>query len=171
MKPATLLLTSALALLLASCEIIITNPPVVREPLRVLEATYSSNFQDQNGRFLICDNRTTTLIYRFRYQGELESWRSYLRGQTLGEVKGDRTFYPSSEGVTGFESGYEVIYQMPPYFAPYSAQGELDPQAIDIVPVPQPEIIGASRLHLTLRGVGDDASFVSQDIPVVANCP
>jgi hypothetical protein len=166
------LLLGLLTLLLAGCEVIITGPPA--EPLRVLEATYRSNFQDQNGRYLICDNRTTTLVYRFRYQGDLRSWRSYLRGQTLGDVRGDRTFYPTSQGVRGFESGYEVTYQMPPFFAPYAGgdpSETVTPQAIDVVPVPQPEVIGNTRLHLTLRGVGADATFVSQNIPVVANCP
>ncbi len=160
-------------LLLAGCEIIVTGTPPTPRPLEVLEANYRTNFRDQNGRYLICDNRTTTLIYRFRYQGELESWRSLLRGQKLGEVKGDQTFYPSSRGVSRFESGYEVTYEMGPNFAPYTSDlgTELSPQDIIVVPVPEPEVIGNSRLHLTLSGVGDDARYVSPNIPVVVGCP
>jgi len=167
MKRSALLL---LAGLLGGC-LIITPTPVPE--LNVLEASYSTNFS-ANGEPVICDNRATTLSYRFTYEGELESWTSYLQGQTLGQIKGERTFDPNSEGVSAIGAqGFEVQYVMSPYFAPYNAdpKASLSPQAIVVVPVPQPNEIGATKLFLTLSGSGEEARFVSDAIPVISNCP
>jgi hypothetical protein len=163
--------------LLAGCNIVITPSPT--QPLRVLSANYATNFRTADGTSVICDNRATTLLYQFRYEGELSSWTSYLEGQVLGETKGERTFTPDSREVSDFgEQGYEVQYVMSPNFAPYEAEvnadgADLTPSAINVVPVPQPTPIGATRLYLTLEGAGagDDAQFVSRDIPVIINCP
>jgi hypothetical protein len=166
--------------LLAGCNIVITPSPT--QPLRVLSATYATNFRTADGTSVICDNRATTLLYQFRYEGQLSSWTSYLEGQTLGQIKGERTFTPDSREVSDFgEQGYEVQYVMSSNFAPYENGAEaggvgddaLTPQAINVVPVPQPTQIGATKLYLTLEGAGagDDAQFVSRDIPVIINCP
>ncbi len=140
----------------------------------MLSATYSTNYS-ANGETVICDNRATTLVYRFTYQGELESWTSYLEGQKLGERKGERTFDPDSENVSALdEKGFEVSYVMSPNFAPYQNDtgASLSPQAIVVVPVPQPEEIGATKLYLTLVGEdGESQPYVSESIPVIINCP
>lgn len=161
--------------LLAGCNIVITPSPT--QPLRVLSANYATNFRTADGTSVICDNRATTLLYQFRYEGQLNRWTSYLEGQTLGQTKGERTFTPDSREVSDFgEQGYEVQYVMSPNFAPYENGAEigddaLTPRAINVVPVPQPTEIGATKLYLTLEGAGDDAQFVSRDIPVIINCP
>lgn len=171
MKRVVLLL---LTVSLGGC--LIVTPTPAPTPLNVLSATYQTNAQLTDGTFVICDNTTTTLIYKFRYEGELESWTSYLQGQKLGRVDGRETFTPGSENVSPYEqSGFEVTYTIPPTLAPYhnsAAEGELSPQAIEVVPVPQPTIIGASKLHLILQGANGDARpYISDDIPVIINCP
>lgn len=170
MKRSALLL---LAGLLGGC-LIITPTPVPE--LNVLEVSYRTNAQLTDGTFVICDNITTTLIYRFRYEGELESWTSYLEGQELGRIEGRETFTPASQNVNPYEeTGFEVTYTIRPNMAPYqnrTVEVELSPQAIDIVPVPQPTIIGASKLHLILRGAdGNARPYISPEIPVIINCP
>lgn len=148
-----------------------TQSNTTPEPsLDVLSATYNTNFS-ADGVAVICDNRTTTLTYRFSYQGPLENWTSYLEGQTFKEIKGERTFDPDSEGVIEVgEGGFEVQYVMSPNFAPYGQKGKALLQGA-IAPLQMPVQIGATRLHLMLKGAGQEAKFVSQNIPVVNNCP
>lgn len=169
-KRAVLLL---LVVSLGGC--LIVTPTPAPTPLSVLSATYATNYRANDGTSVICDNRATTLVYRFTYQGELESWTSYLEGQELGEVKGERTFDPDSENVSALEEqGFEVSYVMSPNFAPYEndTEASLSPQAIVVVPVPQPEEIGATKLYLTLVGEdGESQPYVSESIPVIINCP
>ena len=164
-----------LAGVLSGCLIVTptpSNPPTPVPDLDVLEATYNTDYS-ANGVAVICDNRPTTLTYRFRYEGELVSWTSYLEGQILGERKGERTFDPRSQGVVPVgEQGFEVQYVMSAYFAPYENGATAPtPEAIDVVPVPQPVQIGATKLYLTLSGVDEEAHFESRDIPVISNCP
>lgn len=169
----------AVLALLSGCLVIespnVPTPAPTQPALNVLEFNYFTNYRGSTtGASYICDNRPTVLTYRFRYEGGLERWTSYLRGQTLSQEKGVRTFDPRTEGVSPYESaGFEVNYAMGAYFAPYK-QGEasVSPQAIEVVPVPQPVIIGATRLYLVLEGVnGQTEPRISGDIPVISNCP
>lgn len=159
---------------LSGCLIVTPTPTPVR-PLTVLSATYATNYRTDDGTSVICDNRSTTLVYRFTYQGELESWTSYLEGQRHKTVKGERTFDPDSENVSALdEQGFEVSYVMSPNFAPLenSTEASPSPQAIVVVPVPQPTPIGATKLYLTLVGEdGESQPFISESIPVIENCP
>lgn len=170
------LLLLALAGVLSGCLIIAPEPtpdPDPVTPLRVLEATFRTNFS-ANGQPAICSNLTTTVSYSFHYQGELESWTSYFRGVTLNQIKGERTFTPDGPEVNPYETnGYEVAYNLGPNFAPYSTdETGLGAKAIVPVPVPQPVKIGASKLYLVLEGEDGDAQpYVSPEIPVIENCP
>lgn len=161
--------------LLAGCTVQVNPSPPPTPRLRVLSANVATNYRTANGTSVICDNRATTLLYRFRYEGRLTRWTSYLEGQTLGQIKGRRTFTPDSRGVVAYgERGYEVQYVMSANFAPYvhgAADDTLTPSAIDVVPVPQPTRIGATKLYLTLEGTNREARFVSPGIPVIINCP
>lgn len=164
--------------LLSGCLII--EPPIVPTPipepaLRVREASYDTNYS-ANGQAVVCDNKPTQIVYRFRYEGRLESWSSYLRGEELNTVAGARTFTPGSAGVSPYETaGYEVTYNLEPNATPYATDGNdqtLSPEAIVVVPVPDPTPIGATRLYLVLRGgSGEARPFVSRPIPVLINCP
>ncbi len=160
--------------LLAGCNIVFQPGPVTPN-LRITEFDYTTNYRGSNtGRSYICDNRPTTLTYKFSYEGGIERWTSYLQGRTLGQIKGMQTFDPRSQGVSPYQdSGFKVSYVMDAYFAPYkTAEKNLSPQVIAVVPVPQPVIIGAANLHLTLEGTsGGTQSRTSADIPVIANCP
>lgn len=167
----------AVVALLSGCLVIETpNVPTPPQPaLSVREATYGTNYS-ANGQPVICDNKPTQIVYRFRYVGSLTSWSSYLRGEKLGTVRGEQTFTPGSAGVSPYEAaGYEVTYNLGPNTAPYSVAPEaepLEPQAIVVVPVPNPVPIGATRLHVVLRGANGEADpFISAPIPVLLNCP
>lgn len=162
--------------LLAGCNLYVTPDPIPVPDLDVLEVDYATNAQLTDGTFVICDNIPTTLIYWFRYKGELERWTSYLEGQELDKIYGRETFTPDSESVNPYEeAGFQVMYTIPPSMAPYqngAAEGKLSPQAIEVVPVPQPTIIGASKLHLILQGEDGNAQpYISPEIPVIINCP
>ena len=167
-----------LAGLLAGCNVVVQpNPITPPPPLEVLQASYSTNFSAPDGQPAICDNKATTITYTFRYQGQLESWTSYLKGQTLGKESGRQTFTPTSPYVSPYEtSGYEVTYTLELNSAPYAMNqavdpSELSPQGIIVTPKPTPPI-GTTRLYLMLRGANDAAPpFVfSGDIPVYVNC-
>lgn len=161
--------------LLSGC-LVIESPGLPTQPaLSVREATYGTNYS-ANGQAVICDNKQTQIVYRFRYVGQLGSWSSHLRGEKLGDKRFEQTFTPGSAGVSPYETaGYEVIYNLTPYATPYATGFEdqpLSPEAIVVVPVPNPTPIGATRLYLVLRGASGEARpFVSQPIPVLDNCP
>lgn len=164
--------------LLSGCLVIETpNVPTPSQPtLSVRSATYSTNYS-ANGQPVICDNKPTQIVYRFRYVGSLTGWSSYLQGEQLGTIRGQATFTPGGVGVSPYETaGYEVTYNLGPNTAPYSVSPEgepLEPQAIVVVPVPNPTPIGATRLYLVLRGANGEAApyRVSDPIPVLLNCP
>lgn len=166
-------LTSLLCLgLLAGCNVYLSPRPTPVPILSITEFTAFTNYTDQTGASYICDNRPTTLTYRFRYEGGLERWTSYLRGDVLKTTKGERTFDPQTQGVSPYQnSGFEVEYRMDANFAPYKGGSETtSPQAI--VPVPNPQPIGATRLYLTLEGTnGQTQSRTSEAISVISNCP
>ena len=162
-----------LAGLLGGCNVVVQpNPITPPPPLEVLQASYSTNFSAPDGQPAICDNKATTITYTFRYQGQLESWTSYLRGQELGKESGRRTFTPTSANVSAYEtSGYEVTYTLDPNTAPLAADpSELSPQGIIVTPKPTPPI-GATQLYLVLKGTnGVSKPFVSNPLPVYINC-
>jgi len=168
------LLTCALCLALAGCEIIVVGSPTPEPPLplEILSFSYYTDYEDQSGDPLICDDRLTTLTYSFQYRGELELWHSYLKGVLTQDVRGEETFDPGSNSVREVYPGFfEVRYIIEPYAAPLSLSKDevLQPQDIEVVPAPI--VAGMTRLHLTLDGGGEQAEFVSQDIPVINNCP
>ena len=166
------LLIALLAAALAGCNIIIQTPTPA---LKVLSATYNTSFSAPDGQSAICDNKVTQLTYTFRYEGQLQSWSSYLKGQTLGKVSAVRTFTPGSAGVSAYQTnGYEVTYNLPTDFTPYRANPDssLSAQAIIVTPVPPLTPIGATKLYVTLTGADGNAQpYVSKDIPVYINCP
>ncbi len=173
-----LFLTSLLLCLglLTGCNVYVTPTPAPPAPaLKVLEASYSTSFSTSDGRPAICDNKPTQLTYTFRYEGRLESWSSYLEGQVLGKKGAERSFTPTSAGVSRYQTnGYEVTYGLPTDFTPYGTDPEtnLSAQAIVVTPIPPLTPIGATKLYLTLIGAGGTAQpYVSKDIVVYINCP
>lgn len=163
----------ALLLLLVGCQVSFDLVPVPGLVLR--NASYRTNVRatvDGRERFIICDNRTTTLSYSFDYTGALLSWRSYLRGRNTGTIRGDRRFTLADVVRPG---RVEVTYTIPPYQAPLSVNELPDAAAIapeSIIVVPRPTVVGASELRLEVNGIGRSVVLSGRDpIPVVDNCP
>jgi hypothetical protein len=153
----------SLGLVLAACDITIDWG----SGFSISNATYSTNFQDRSGGSYICDNTTTYLTYSFNYSGTLTSWTSYLKGENTGVVKGRTTFTPSSPYVDRYGNNYvEVTYTIPSGTAPLEATSQAAPQSIIVVPNPQ--VIGYSRLFLTVNGYSHP--LLSNPIPVINGC-
>ncbi len=158
---------------LASCEIIITDGDIHHRSttLRVQSTSFSSNYRDSKGRSYICDSHNTLLTYKFRYVGQLDSWRSYLRGANSGHVNGEKNFYPYSQGVSAIGSdSFEVTYVIHRGAAPLTiSSNEIAPQSI--ITVPSPQVIGHTYLHLDIYGRGQTHSFRTEPpLPVIASC-
>ena len=159
--------------LLAGCNVYVNPTPTPVPALNILDFSYKSNFSVA-GQAAVCDNKTTQLTYTFRYEGNLESWSSYLKGDTLGKIVLPETFTPESTGISPSKPA-EVIYNLPPNTAPFisspsdNSADKVLPQAI--VPVPNPQPIGTTRLYITFKGTdGQTQSRTSEAIPVVSNC-
>ncbi len=144
-------------LLFAGCSFVVTDVGLP-SGIDIYNESYSTSYRDSDG-FVICDNLTTRITYSFAYDGALESWTSYLRGVTTGEVEGRATFFPESDGVIYNSDFVEVTYTIPPYNAPLSVA----PQAIVVRPV----VRGYTRLYLQINGYRRGYDFLSRDIPVV----
>lgn len=160
-----------IVLVLTACQVTVDVglPP----GFSVSNASYRTNFRatvDGQERYIICDNRTTTLSYRFNYSGTLRSWSSYLRGQTTGTIRGRANF--TSRDITT-PGRVEVDYTIPRNQAPLSSGPE--PQALDpesIIIVPRPTVIGYTQLWLDINGSTRSFTFHNQGnaIPVVDGC-
>ncbi len=158
--------------LLGGC-LIITPTPDPPDPVEILAPTFETNVT-ANGQIAICSNRVTSVSYTFRYTGDLASWSSYVQGNTLGTKVMEQAYSPTASGVEAIGTdGYRTTFLLAENTAPYGAdENAAAPKAITVVPVPQPVVIGSSKLHLTVIGQGGDTkSFASQDIPVIENCP
>ena len=151
---------------LSGCEITVTSRPG-RPPNFVLtDASYQTNFEaDIEGRrrFVICDDRTTFLTYRLEFDGELDSWTSYLRGVRSGDIEGRATFDSRDSRVNRYGDGFaEVEYEIRARGAPLLVA----PQAI----VPRPKVEGYTQLILEVNGYEEGYELSSDDIPVLATC-
>jgi hypothetical protein len=143
------------------------------------DVTFTSQFLDQSGRNVICDNRNTDVEISFRYSeaqpGALVKWQTRLFGALNPETE-----YPvgeltrSSPGV--LDDGSRITYTVG--IAPKQAplRDTVRPQAVIVVPVvipDDPTPLGATRLSLRIfddAGVNVEA-FLGNQIRVVDNCP
>jgi hypothetical protein len=159
-----------LALVLSSCTV---RGSV---PVEVFNFTYQSNLQDRSGRYIICDNLETRLVYSFDYLGYLGSWESVLIGEETGEERGRvRLTPPQPESGRGRET-ITLTYTLLPRSAPLSlaedlmegqVSGETGPSSIIVEPIPGP----STRVELTIRSLGGySRTFVSPSIPVLPTC-
>ena len=158
--------------LLGGC-IIITPDPVIPTPIEIIDPSFETNVT-ANGQIAICSNRVTQIAYTFRHTGDLASWSSFLKGNTIGTEILRETYTPTTAGVEAVGTdGYRTTFNIAENTAPYSAgtSGSTS-KAIVVVPVPQPVQIGSSKLYLTLTGTGGDTkTHTFSDIPVIENCP
>lgn len=160
---------------------LISNPPIPvlancqnasqPEPVSVSNAGYDTSYEATiNGepRNIICDNRLTELNYRFNYTGDLTTWTSFLKGDTTGTVRGETSFNSSQITTPG---QVDVTYSILANGAPLLTDGGLSPQAIVVTPVPNPTVIGSTRLFIRVNGLNEEIPLSSNSIPVVSNCP
>lgn len=159
-----LLLTALI--IMTGCEITVTSRPGRPPDFTLTDASYQTNFEaDIEGRrqFVICDDRTTFLTYRLEFEGELDTWTSYLRGVQTREVVGRETFDSRDSRVNRYGDGFaEVEYEIRARGAPLLVA----PQAI----VPRPKVEGYTQLFLEVNGYEEGYELSSNDIPVLASC-
>ncbi len=136
-----LLFLSPLALGLSSCLLV--------GDLALTITEFSTNFLVGN-ESVICDNRTTTVTYRFNASGDLASWQSVLIGRATGAEFGRQNFIPTDDQDPD-NRRVRVSYEVPPFTAPLRVQ----PQSIVVTPAPQQVLFsdngGRVKLRITAR--------------------
>ena len=158
----------ALALVvLAACDIVISpsdpDDPRPGSPpnFELLSFRYATDYEadlDGDGRYqdVICNDRTTRLIYSIEFEGELDRWTSYLYGVETRDEVGYESFDRRDSRVNSYGEGVaEVEYTIPEGLAP---------QGI----VPTPRTLGYTQLVLEVNGY--DETYTSREIPVLATC-
>jgi hypothetical protein len=122
----------------------------------------ATNHQDNSGKSVICDDKTTFLVYSFRFQGTLTSWRSYLEGPTEGiSEQSDVTLTFNSTGVSydSVNNKVDVRYQILPGGAPKLV-------AFDSIQ-PNISLDVTDKLVLEIKQAGKE---YSADLKIVTNC-
>lgn len=158
-------------LLLAGCEIVISGGGTWPDDLVISNAGYLTDATatiDGVERYVVCDDRLADLTYFFDYDGVLESWTSYLKGVTTGDVIGRRTFTPDTAGVRFTADDVMVTYTIHAGVAPLDQDDALAPQGIVVVPAPN--VIGYTELYLRIESTSSVLRLVSRKIPVLSNC-
>jgi hypothetical protein len=171
MKRFAFLLIASLAFVLNGCliEIVDTGLP---SGVTISNARYQTSFSatvnGQPNKSIICDNKETTLSYSFQFSGNLGSWTSYIKGN-LGSVVGRQTLDLSSNFVL-YDSATRTVtvtYTLRAGSAPLL----LAPQTITVTPIPNPTVIGKSKLYLEFPNTSRAYAFSTDELPVVTNCP
>lgn len=156
-----------LVLAFVGCIPIGTNPQTA---LLISDLRYESNYRDANGQSYICDNKFTTLSYSFAYNdfARIDHWDARLVGETSGTVTNTLSMSPKTGGFINENNRIKVNWVLGQQTAPLS----VSPQSITVTPIPQPKVIGATRLELTVAAAnGSSAKLTFPGIPVVDNCP
>jgi len=163
-----------MAVLLAACEITITGEPGpgpvpgLPPDLDIYRASFDTDYQadvdvDGDYEFVICDDRTTNLTYTFTFDGDLDSWESYLSGER-GEVVGRETLTVGSRYVdyNSRTNTVTVKYQIERGGAPDIVTTQ------DIVI--RPKVDRYVRLYLKVDGYAKAYDLISKQIPVLVAC-
>lgn len=157
-------------LVLTACEITISADPVPGLPpgLDIYSASFTTDYQadvdvDGDYEFVICDDRTTNLTYKFTFDGDLDTWESYLSGER-GQVVGRETLSLGSRFVNYDPSTntVRVNYEI----RRGSAPNVLTPQDIVI----RPKVDRYVRLYLKVDGYTKAYDLTSKQIPVLVAC-
>ncbi len=171
MKRFTFLLIAGLTFVLSSCSIEIVDIGLPSD-LNVTNARYETSFSatvnGEANRSIICDDKVTILSYSFQFSGNLGSWTSYIKGSQGSEV-GRQTLDLNSRFVQ-YDSANRIVtvtYELPAGSAPLV----LAPQTITVTPIPDPQVIGSSKLYLEFPSASRPFAFSTKDLPVVDNCP
>jgi len=161
------------ALVLSACDFTIEGRIDVELDLppnfTVSNATYATTHRAEVeglNQFVICDNLDTILSYSFDFNGNLESWSSFLEGEKTKEIAGKASFNASQITAPG---RVEVTYEIKAGGAPKLVAPDLSTQAI--VVIPKPDVIGASKLFINVNGFSRSRPLSSNSIPVLRDCP
>jgi len=160
----------ALATALSACIPVAINQNPPGPTLVISDLRFSSNYRDSAGNSYICDNKFTTLTYSFRFSdfNLLSRWESRLVGETTGQVTNTLSTDKNSNQYILSGNQATVNWVLGQGVAPLN----VSPQGIVVTPVPQPRIIGRTRLELRVFSVSGNSAFVQlPGIPVIDNCP
>ena len=165
-----LIALSFLSLALSACfpAVQVGNNP--ETALLISDLRYESNFRDANGRSYICDNKPTTLTYSFRYNDfeRISRWDSRLIGERTGTTTATLSMNKIGGAYANQNGQIRVNWVLGEQTAPLS----ISPQSIVVTPLPQPRVIGGTRLELSVFAAnGNAVRLTFPGIPVVDNCP
>lgn len=157
-----------LTLLISACDISVSLGGGV---VSITSASFESRYA-HDGRSVICDDRSTRLDVELSFVGAPTHAVFFLEGSSGGYVE-LRTLELSGNQVTSghIKTTVSVGRQAAPLSSASvgsSVSDEVSPLAIIVVP--RPEIIGYTRLGISLRGPDNAASVHSGLIPVLRAC-
>ncbi len=168
-----MLLGAVMLVVLNGC-VIVGTPSLQASFLSLTTNFYNGN--DANPVYFICDNKVTTITYKFTYNdfSLFDGWSSQLRGkegkQTAGLVSFNRNDAANDTTTRTVTVSYQVAAQATPLRVNPSS---VSSQAIIITPVPKPSIIGNTLLDVLVRGRSGAADLTGTfgPIGVIDNCP
>ena len=171
-KLSTVAFGALLSLMLPGCIVVSNQPQLAITNARFISSFFNGN--NANPVYYICDNKTTFAEYSFQYNDTslLAGWSSQLRGFASGTVKGFASFTASDSRNNQSSRTVTVEYQIPAQQTPLSV-GESNPQAISVVPVPNPSIIGKTYVDILVNGANGASNQRGTlgPIDVIDNCP
>lgn len=145
--------------LLAACQVNVNGgdlPP----GLEIRNATYGTNFEaelDGELQDVICNDKVTDFTYSFIFDGDLDTWESYLKGVETGRVAGRISLDLDSEFVKYDRATGRVTVN-------YKLNPGAAPQAIVI----SPKVIGESQLFLQFGTYNYE--LLSNPVPILQSC-
>lgn len=152
------------ATLLTACEVSISVRPGVTVGAFQTDYAY-------NGRFVVCNDRTTTFTYVLNYPSPLRSFNVYLEGYSSGRIRHVHSVSLSER--ERWAGRYERSFSVRSHIAPLGAEGELDIQpAADrvqaiVVNPREPRVVGRTILVIETQSGG---RLSSQPISVLDFC-
>ncbi len=140
------------------------------------ESEFSGSINGGPAQSVICNNRTTAVTYTFKVSGVeyLQKWSTKFFGETTGS-----SFSLPDYTLNNFAANGQLV-TVTVNLSPGSAPKIRDVQsrAVVVVPVPNPQKIGATDIRLTIFDTqggsveGNLSAFRSEGkIPVISNCP
>ena len=132
--------------------------------LMISDLQFESNHRDQNGQSYICDNKISSLTFRFAYSdfSKIAGWEAQLVGVTTARRLPRLLQTRDGGGFRVIDNHIVVDWVLTEGIAPLS---------IVVVPVNQPNIIGRTSLELLVRATdGGSVTLRLPGIPVVDNC-
>lgn len=146
--------------LLAACTVSVDgniNPP----PPEISNASYRTDFQamvDGRNQDVICDDRVTNLTYSFDFDGDLDTWVSYLKGVTSGDIAGRVTLSLTGDNRVSYDRVNDRV----------TVNYQINAGAAPLAIVVSPKVVGESQLFLQFGN--DSVKLLSNPIPVLQSC-